>query len=106
MITVFISEHAKLKIRKSFSINKQSVQSFANKAFERGIKTNVTQGDLKKYMKTRNMDNIFCKLHANGIFVFKNIKIHEVLLITCWPLPGRLNNKYKYATIKNNSHEN
>lgn len=83
-----ISRHAEQRMRERCGLNKKSIERMANKAWENGIKSYETIGNLNKwvtmvYFRRKCANNV--RLYGDKAYIFC-----ENVLVTVLQIPHRL----------------
>ena len=84
-----ITKHANERIRERMGIHKKSVNSVAERAYEKGLTHSETKGNLFKFINTvldkNHRVGAEVRIYAEKVFVYSETK-----LITVLPLPANL----------------
>lgn len=88
-----ITDHAKIRAKERLNLNSKSLERLAEKAFDKGLKSNTAKAKLKKYLDKLYLEykTGYGVVYGEIVYVFIGEK-----LITLWQLPREL---LKYTKI-------
>lgn len=84
---IFITSHAKRRMKERLGLNKSAARNLAAKAYCRGLNNDNTTGKANSYICHVNLNspetNRFCRIYGENTFIFAKDKVDEnIYLVT------------------------